>query len=386
MIKSSSQQEIRKEISLTPEEMFDIISGSHKGGIIEYEVPKKYFDYKRAIWEKKREKILKSFKGHWPPLDWKEDKETGKKKPPIRKNFIDESIKLANSFYDKKKAEEIKNELESKNKIIKDIEYKSDFDKKKNTRDLRKIFKERENEKKKIKEQINLIPEYKKNIIEEVKEKFRIIEEEREKNKNKKGKANFSKCDRITIVAEAEFIGEQIPFYNTVKNKNGEIDKKKLFYPNKLYKKNPIWSFGKKNKLDKNEENQYIKTRNEKLEEKIKNIINKQKGDNKYLFCDVSNSYNLVNNRGKLPIIFRKKFKYEETEQYKASRDKYNYDTPAPNSYWDDGKSIVKLRKNIDEQQAKKYIMNRDKTFKRLYVLNVFITLYYLIFFLYLEK
>ena len=368
MIKSSSQQEIRKEISLTPEEMFDIISGSHKGGIIEYEVPKKYFDYKRVIWEKKREKILKSFKGHWPPLDWKEDKETGKKKPPIRKNFIDESIKLANSFYDKKKAEEIKNELESKNKIIKDIEYKSDFDKKKNTRDLRKIFKERENEKKKIKDQINLIPEYKKNIIEEVKEKFRIIEEEREKNKNKKGKANFSKCDRITIVAEAEFIGEQIPFYNTVKNKNGEIDKKKLFYPNKLYKKNPSWSFGKKNKLDKNEENQYIKTRNEKLEEKIKNIINKQKGDNKYLFCDVSNSYNLVNNRGKLPIIFRKKFKYEETEQYKASRDKYNYDTPAPNSYWDDGKSIVKLRKNIDEQQAKKYIMNRDKTFKRLYV------------------
>ena len=368
MIKSSSQQEIRKEISLTPEEMFDIISGSHKGGIIEYEVPKKYFDYKRAIWEKKREKILKSFKGHWPPLDWKEDKETGKKKPPIRKNFIDESIKLANSFYDKKKAEEIKNELESKNKIIKDIEYKSDFDKKKNTRDLRKIFKERENEKKKIKEQINFIPEYKKNIIEEVKEKFRIIEEEREKNKNKKGKANFSKCDRITIVAEAEFIGEQIPFYNTVKNKNGEIDKKKLFYPNKLYKKNPSWSFGKKNKLDKNEENQYVKTRNEKLEEKIKNIINKQKGDNKYLFCDVSNSYNLVNNRGKLPIIFRKKFKYEETEQYKASRDKYNYDTPAPNSYWDDGKSIVKLRKNIDEQQAKKYIMNRDKTFKRLYV------------------
>ena len=368
MIKSSSQQEIRKEISLTPEEMFDIISGSHKGGIIEYEVPKKYFDYKRAIWEKKREKILKSFKGHWPPLDWKEDKETGKKKPPIRKNFIDESIKLANSFYDKKKAEEIKNELESKNKIIKDIEYKSDFDKKKNTRDLRKIFKERENEKKKIKEQINFIPEYKKNIIEEVKEKFRIIEEEREKNKNKKGKANFSKCDRITIVAEAEFIGEQIPFYNTVKNKNGEIDKNKLFYPNKLYKKNPSWSFGKKNKLDKNEENQYIKTRNEKLEEKIKNIINKQKGDNKYLFCDVSNSYNLVNNRGKLPIIFRKKFKYEETEQYKASRDKYNYDTPAPNSYWDDGKSIVKLRKNIDEQQAKKYIMNRDKTFKRLYV------------------
>ena len=368
MIKSSSQQEIRKEISLTPEEMFDIISGSHKGGIIEYEVPKQYFDYKRAIWEKKREKILKSFKGHWPPLDWKEDKETGKKKPPIRKNFIDESIKLANSFYDKKKAEEIKNELESKNKIIKDIEYKSDFDKKKNTRDLRKIFKERENEKKKIKDQINLIPEYKKNIIEEVKEKFRIIEEEREKNKNKKGKANFSKCDRITIVAEAEFIGEQIPFYNTVKNKNGEIDKKKLFYPNKLYKKNPSWSFGKKNKLDKNEENQYIKTRNEKLEEKIKNIINKQKGDNKYLFCDVSNSYNLVNNRGKLPIIFRKKFKYEETEQYKASRDKYNYDTPAPNSYWDDGKSIVKLRKNIDEQQAKKYIMNRDKTFKRLYV------------------
>ena len=367
MIKSSSQKLIRNQYPLTPEEMYQIISGEEKGGIIGYHPLKKYFDYKKAIWYKKREKILKSFKSKWPPLDWKEDKETGKRIPPKKTNFTDDAIKLANSFYDSKKAEEIKNELESKNRFIKDIQYKSDFDIKKNLKDLRKIFLEKENEKKKIKEQINSIPEYKMNAIEQVKDKIKAFEEQKENN-IKRGKPNFSKCDRVTIVAEAEFVGEQIPFYNTAKNKNGEIDNNKLFYPKKIFKKSPSWSIGPKNPIKKKEENPFIKARNEKLEEKAKMVIEKQKGDNKNLNGDVMNSYNLVHNRGKLPIIFRKKFKYEDTEQYKSAKEKNNYDTPAPNTYWDDGKSIVKIRKNIDDEQAKKYVMTREKTFKRLYV------------------
>ena len=43
-------------------------------------------------------------------------------------------------------------------------------------------------------------------------------------------------------------------------------------------------------------------------------------------------------------------------------------ETPSVHSYWDDGKSKIRLRKNIDDDQAKKYIMPREKTFKRLYV------------------
>ena len=53
-------------------------------------------------------------------------------------------------------------------------------------------------------------------------------------------------------------------------------------------------------------------------------VLEKQKGDNKNLNGDVMNSYNLVHNRGKLPIIFRKKFKYEDTEQYKSAKEKNN--------------------------------------------------------------
>ena len=367
MIKSSSQKLIRNQYPLTPEEMYQIISGEEKGGIIGYHPLKKYFDYQQIIWEKKREKILKSFKSKWPPLDWKEDKETGKRIPPKKTNFTDDAIKLANSFYDSKRAEEIKNELESKNRFIKDIQFKSDFDIKKNPKDLRKIFLEKENEKKKIKEQINSIPEYKINSIDQVKDKIKAYEDQKEKN-IKRGKPNFTKCDRVTIVAEAEFVGEQIPFYNTAKNKNGEIDKNKLFYPNKIFKRSPSWSIGPKNPMKKKEENQFIKARNEKLEEKAKMVIEKQKGNNKNLNGDVMTSYNLVHNRGKLPIIFRKQFKYEDTEQYKNAKEKNNYDTPAPNTYWDDGKSIVKIRKNIDDEQAKKYVMTMDKTYKRLYV------------------
>ena len=47
MIKSSSQKLIRNQYPLTPEEMYQIISGEEKGEIIENKTLKKYFDYKK---------------------------------------------------------------------------------------------------------------------------------------------------------------------------------------------------------------------------------------------------------------------------------------------------------------------------------------------------
>ena len=79
-------------------------------------------------------------------------------------------------------------------------------------------------------------------------------------------------------------------------------------------------------------------------------------------------SYHKVHKHGFLPHLIRKVYDYANTEQYKASLEKRNAETPAPNTYWDDGKSKIKLRKNIEDEQAQKYVMPREKTYKRLYV------------------
>ena len=74
----------------------------------------------------------------------------------------------------------------------------------------------------------------------------------------------------------------------------------------------------------------------------------------------------LTKKHGSLPHLIRKPFEYK-TEQYNTAQEKfkYYYGTPGPNLYWDDGKSKIRLRKNIDDEQAKKYQSSREKTFKR---------------------
>ena len=51
------------------------------------------------------------------------------------------------------------------------------------------------------------------------------------KNKYRERPAT-SRCDRVTVVADAEYVGEQLPFYNTYHSEKDE--KKDLFF---LYKK-----------------------------------------------------------------------------------------------------------------------------------------------------
>ena len=170
--------------------------------------------------------------------------------------------------------------------------------------------------------------------------------------------------------ADNEYLGEQYPFYNP--NSKEEDKKKAEFNPNKirLMRKYPSWTIGPKKKEDNTNENasQYIKARDERLEEKANAVLEKMGVDKKKYRLEPVESYNKVAKHGFLPHLIRKVYDFANTEQYKASFEKRNPETPAPNTYWDDGKSKVKLRKNIEDEQAQKYVMPREKTYKKLYV------------------
>ena len=352
---------------LTPQQIYDIETKKLKGGIEGYHCPKKYFDYHEVLWLRKRENILKKHKAVWPPENWKSNPDTGKKIPPRKYNFIDERIRWANSFTDLKKSQELKDAFEAKGKTIGEFKpFKSDFEKKVNKKNLRVEFKNREEKLKKIRDQINLIPQYKQNAIEQVIEKMKndVIN-----HKPFTGKSNWGKSDRILYNSEYEYLGEQIPFWN---NNSKEEDKKKSeFYPMrlKILRRSPSWSFGpaKKDDNTKEQASQYIKARDERLEEKAKLVFEKMGIDKKKYQVNAVESYNKVIKHGMLPVLFRKPFNYKDTEQYKSAMENRSFESPAPNLYWDDGKSRVKLRKNVDEDQEKSWIMSRDKTYRNIY-------------------
>ena len=352
---------------LTPQQIYDIETKKLKGGIEGYHCPKKYFDYHEVLWLRKRENILKKHKAVWPPENWKSNPDTGKKIPPRKYNFIDERIRWANSFTDLKKSQELKDAFEAKGKTIGEFKpFKSDFEKKVNKKNLRLEFKNREEKLKKIRDQINLIPQYKQNAIEQVIEKMKndVIN-----HKPFTGKSNWGKSERILYNSEYEYLGEQIPFWN---NNSKEEDKKKSeFYPMrlKILRRSPSWSFGpaKKDDNTKEQASQYIKARDERLEEKANLVFEKMGIDKKKYQVNAVESYNKVIKHGMLPVLFRKPFNYKDTEQYKSAMENRSFESPAPNLYWDDGKSRVKLRKNVDEDQEKSWIMSRDKTYRNIY-------------------
>ena len=361
LVKSSSAYE------LTPEMIYDIVMGKDKGGIQGYQCPRHYYDYHQVMWLKKREEILKKHKAVWPPEDWKQNKETGSKEPPKKTNFIDDQIKWAKSFNDPKRSQEVKEALESKGqKFTEPHPFKSDFDKKVNKINLFNAFKDREAQLKKIREQMNAIPEYKQNAIEQVTEKIKSGSE----YKPRQGKSNWSKATRIMYNADNEFMAEQIPFWNP--NTKEEDKKKQEFRPDKIkyLHRDPIWSIGPKKKDDNTAENasQYIKARDERLEEKANAVLEKMGVDKKKYMIQYLDSYQKVDKHGFLPHVIRKVYDFANTEQYKASLEKRNPETPAPNTYWDDGKSKVKIRKNVEDEQAQKWVMPTEKTYKRLYV------------------
>ncbi len=350
---------------LTPEDIYSISKRENIYGIKEYNPPKKYFDFHEIKWEKKRKEILKNSKKNWPPEDWPKDKKDDKKRiPPIKKTYIYTLEKWLNSYYDSKKAEELKE------KGIKTNEYipKIFIDKIKRTQ-----FLENEKNKTELIKKKKLYPEYKENSISLIKEK---INEEQKKKKltyeeemkvKYKDRPQSSRCERITILDEVSCLGEQIPFYNSYIDK--KLNKKMSFNPNKKitsnWKRSPSWKISNLNKTI----NENIKYKKELEKEKVEEIMNQKNWSQKDLFVNIRKSFYEVNNHGQLIHIMHKKFPYEKEEHYKSYIEKNPKNFIGPQQYWK--VPFKKENKNtkfiIDNNGNKIYYMDRKKTDKRVY-------------------
>ena len=374
--KISQSQEIpsRVKYKITPEEMWNCIKGtSQNWGIEGYEITKKYFDYRQALWYKKREKILNAHKREWPPQDWPKNKETDKLVPPKRRNFIDDQIAWANSFNDPQKSEELKENLQSRGT------YK--YPDPKQYPNLRDKFLKNEKEKKEKFEQLPKIQFWKENGIEQAKQN---IEEAKSKVKSQwqknlerypKEKPWWPRADRVTIISEAEHVGEQIPFYYTNKKDDNNDDKnKKIFYPNKEYvlKRSPAWSFIGKNPTKLPTENMVQKEN--LISEKLENFKSSKNITDKDLQIDVMASHDKIRKRGRYYFQYRKPYDYANTEQYKLNKEQHPSFSPDPTHYWK-MKDIDKNERpkdlvnetEVNGKPTKIYYMNRKRTDFRQY-------------------
>ena len=364
----TAQPQSRVTYKITPEEMWSCMHGSSETwGIEGYEVPKKYYDYHQVKWYQEREKILNQHKRVWPPEDWPKDKENDKKIPPKRPNFLDAYIKWANSFNDPKRSEEVKQNLESRG-TFKPLEPKA-------YPNLRERFLKNEKEKKEKMANIPQIQEWKQQGIENAKTRLdeanakKKTQWEKDKERYTKEKPQWPRCDRVTIVADAEYVGEQIPFYNTFKKEGEEVDKNKLFWPSKTatWRSDPAWKF--MFKPNQKLPNEQMQTRDSNFKEKIDNFKSGKNISDNDLLVDVVKSYNTVKNRGRYPVTFHKPFDYANTEQYKSNKEQFPDYTPGPEYYWknvgldtNERPNQVEEEKEINGKTRKIYYMNHQRT------------------------
>lgn len=361
------------EYKITPEEMWDITKGTNKNwGIEGYEIPRQYFDVRQQKWLKKREQIINAHKREWPPLDWPKPKEGEKPQPPVRINFIDEQVKWANSFNDPKKSEEIKQSLESRG-TFKPLE-------KKPPRDLRSKFLDDE---KKEKERVAALPKlapWKEAGIEQAKTRIQEAKSKekdqwvKDKERYTKEKPQWPRCERVTVLADAEYCGEQVPFWNTSKKEEENGKDKKLFFPNKFYtmNKSPVWSFNNKNPVKLPTEQ--MQSRDQLIKDKVDNLKGKRNLDDKNLIIDVQASFDKVTRRGRNYMIMRKPFDYASTDQYKLNKQEHPDFSPGPQHYWkmksddkNERPANVVEEKDVNGKQMKVYYMNHKRTDYRQY-------------------
>ncbi|MCQ2818288.1 MAG: hypothetical protein MJ252_13555 [archaeon] len=347
--------------TITPEEMYAMSKKTMCGGIEGYNCPRYYWDYRQVMWNKRRTEIKEKHISPWPPEDWKENKNTGKREPPQKTNFIDDQIKWAKSFVNEERAKTVREQLESKNRSIEMPKVPSSFHIKPGP-DLKERFTKDQRDKLEAQKKIDAVPEFKSHAYEDAKAK---VDQYINNKIVKVGKPNFSKCDRVTIVADAEFVGEAIPFYNTppTDDKSGG-GKKKLFYPSKecTWYKAPVWQFNSRSKMGKEKEaqsNNYLKARDDLLNEKASKALEKSGIDLKKYVENPEVSFDKVAHHGRLPFTIHKPFEFQKVQQYAESKGKQRDYSPGPNYYWDDGKTIGRPK------EEKQYLMDRDKTFKR---------------------
>lgn len=368
-IKSSKIKTIK--YALTPEEMYKLDSHQLEYGIEGYQIPRKYNDHHQCVWARKREKILSSHKHVWPPEDWPraKDDETVKIKPK-RKTFLDDLYKWCYSYYDKEKAEAL---IEEKNINVNDYVKPRIIDKKR-----RKDFLENEKKKEEWRKSRPAYSEYMQGFVEEIQEKLKQEEKDKvdpiEKIKKRyQQKPQTSRCDRVSVVSEAQYLGEQVPFYNTYVPEDGEIDKKKLFFPSKDYtwRRAPAWKYPK----DIGPNVEYQKEEKERLKEKVEEYMNDKGLKKEDLWINIVDSFHKVTHHGELPIKFQPIYKMHETEQYVAMLEKQPRVYIGPQQYWKMPKETFSryrqkkpnLSSITDDNGNKIYYMDRKKTDKRVY-------------------
>ena len=356
--------------ALTPEEMYKLDSHQLEIGIEGYEIPRKYNDHHQCVWARKREKILKSHKHVWPPEDWPRDKDDENiKVKPKRKTFLDDLYKWCYSYYDPQRAEDL---------IEKGVDTKDYVKPRVIDKIRRKNFLENEKRKEEWRKSRPEYREYMESAIEDIKQKIQDEEKAKEDPIEKirrryKHNPQTSRCDRVSVVSEAQYLGEQVPFYNTYVPEGEELDKKKLFFPNKelTWRRAPAWKYPKD--IGPNVEHQ--NEEKERLKEKVEEYMNDKDLKKEDLWINVSKSYHRVTHHGELPIKFQPIYKVHETEQYQAMLENQPRVYIGPQQYWKmpketftrKGQKKPNLSSITDDNGNKIYYMDRKKTDKRVY-------------------
>ena len=356
--------------ALTPEEMYKLDSHQLEIGIEGYQIPRKYNDHHQCVWARKREKILKSHKHVWPPEDWPRDKDDENiKVKPKRKTFLDDLYKWCYRYYDPKRAEEL---------IEKGIDTKDYVKPREIDKIRRKNFLENEKRKEEWRKSRPEYREYMESAIEDIKQKIQDEEKAKEDpiekiRKRYKHNPQTSRCDRVSVVSEAQYLGEQVPFYNTYVPEGEELDKKKLFFPSKelTWRRAPAWKYPK----DIGPNVEYQKEEKERLKEKVEEYMNDKDLKKEDLWINVSKSFHRVTHHGELPIKFQPIYKMHETEQYVAMLENQPRVYIGPQQYWKmpketftrKGQKKPNLSSITDDNGNKIYYMDRKKTDKRVY-------------------
>jgi len=234
-------EESKNNPSLSINEMWGLVKKQENWGVEGYEVPKFYHDAtKQAITNRERDEKNNQHMREWPPKDWPKNAKN-KSIPPKRPNYLDQVSKCANSFYDPVK----------RNELIKSLNERThpydERPKELNIKNLRGDFLKNESEKLNIKKERDKAEKERVKQAEDNLKSKHSGTESKTKEQVIKDKyrlfGSLPKGDRISILADDQYLGEQNPFYYTYLNPNDEEEKsdddkennkkygKKLFYP-----------------------------------------------------------------------------------------------------------------------------------------------------------
>lgn len=290
--------------SITKEEMWSTINKTSAiNGIEGYNPGVSHFDHKKKKYDREileLNQLVWQRKAKYPPAILPKDKE-GNPIPinPIRKNFIDDEINIAKSFYSPEKAEKYAESkglipLE-KGKLGKSYLYSHD----------RETMLAKIERKAKFDYQLN---EQQQERAEKVKEKQAEFLKTKKHwavlLKEKYPRGNWGKGVRLGIMSDAEFVGEKLPFYNP-STKPGEEPKPdtKEFFPsiNAIKEKSPSTKYCKDTVLSTD----HIEKRNELITEKVEKVKERWEARNIKFSGMANENFNTIKNRGRMFFTYK---------------------------------------------------------------------------------